>query len=731
MRLVRRCFAALLACLSGLACFFAATAFFDWGFESMREARQLDRLPPTPVAALAHGPYALQGKAITAKTPFTAPYSGESAIYLRYRLEQEYRDSDDRIQLRTLDQGERKSPFILADATGAVWVDPRYESHLEIAVSRTYREKRGDRIYSEWVITQGQSIRLLGAYSREHQVLHFDTRPWNLPALMTDSSLQAKGGESLFTAGILISIASGLVALAMAFLLIALQVHRFWVYVFFMTCGGVGFLWYTGLLHLQRDWEEAAMLYKTRQEAILPTPSPAQRMDLYAMRLLIEKPARNWPDRPLFHHVAAHRFPLPQGLSDVEKEAAALEIARIPSSRYENLFLVSLLSGAGCLLGMLTFFLGIRLIKRKRLMEHIPTAKSQGLSYGMAELKGRIFTDQSLPCIQSKLNAKDCVACHYKIQEEKKSGDKTKWVTIEEAVRATPFWLQDDEGRVKVHPKDAEIEFSHTHTEYRGKYCYTESWLVPDAKIYCIGFAGLDPDSSQNLSLQKGKTPHTFFFISHRKEEEILRSKGARGFLSTSISLAAFLFAASVLWAGMGWLTPATLFQTALLVPLLLMAYTLILHYNDMVFLKNRCLKAASDMDTILQKRADLWPQLERIVQAYLSHEKTLLSAIASLRRPSSPPEGDVDAADRIIQNEQQVSRHFMARLENYPELKGQALVQNLADEMRKTENYLALLRQGYSDSVEIYNTRIQSFPDFILALIFRFKKKKPFTSQT
>jgi hypothetical protein len=136
-------------------------------------------------------------------------------------------------------------------------------------------------------------------------------------------------------------------------------------------------------------------------------------------------------------------------------------------------------------------------------------------------------------------------------------------------------------------------------------------------------------------------------------------------------------------------------------------------------------------MDTILQKRADLWPQLERIVQAYLSHEKTLLSAIASLRRPSSPPEGDVDAADRIIQNEQQVSRHFMARLENYPELKGQALVQNLADEMRKTENYLALLRQGYSDSVEIYNTRIQSFPDFILALIFRFKKKKPFTSQT
>ncbi|TWI75293.1 hypothetical protein LZ24_00744 [Desulfobotulus alkaliphilus] len=709
-------------------CFAAAFFLFHWGFGEMREARQIDRFPITPAEALIKGPYAIQGIVFAENTLVKAPYSGSEVVYVRYRLEEEYKDSDDKTRVRVLDSGERGTDFSLGDETGKVKTDWRNRPvDMTFSLAMSTRRKEGNLTYMEWTIREGQVLTLLGEYAGDKGRFHFSMESSGIPPILTDSSLQAEGGQNLLLASILTSLASGLVALAIALLLSALHVHRFWVFVFFMSLGVVSILTGMGMGQLKTDWSEAASLYQTRYKNVEQMPSPPARTDLYAMRLLMEKNSMQWPDRGLFLAMADTMFPMPEGLLPQEKKRAEALVEASASSYLHSFWLVSGLTLLGFVLGGIFFFTGFKSIRRKRLIEHIPTARTKGLSYGLAELKGLIRTDEELPCIQSHLKKRECVAWSYSIEEKRRdSKNKSRWETVASGSDRTDFWLEDDEGRVKIQSKDAELEFPEKNTWHEGNRRYSESWMPAETPVYCIGFAGLDETCSDRLALQKGDSSN-FFFITHRKEEALLLSMSSRSFLISSLGLGSLLFACTVLWAGLGWLTPGALFKISLSVPLTLLVYTIILHYNDLVFLKNRVKKTWSDIDTILQKRFDLWPQLQSIVQAALQHERELLTAVSSLRTRPAPAEGDPDSADRIIREEQAVTRQFLARVEAYPELKTQALVQQFSEEIRKTEDYLALLRQGYSDSVEIYNTRIQSFPDLFLAKASGFKPEKPF----
>ncbi|TYT75237.1 LemA family protein [Desulfobotulus mexicanus] len=715
--------------ISGAAiCFAVAFFLFQWGFGQMREARQIDRFPMTPVEALADGPYAIQGRVLADNHLIKAPYSGSEVVYVRYRLEEEYKDSDDKTRIRVLESGERGTDFFLGDETGQVKIDwNNRPGSMVFSLSMSMNRKDGKLTYKEWAIREGQTLSLLGEYAGDKNSFHFSMKQSGIPPILTDSSLQAEGGQNLLLASILTSLASGLVALAIALLLSALHVHRFWVFVFFMSLGVVSILTSMGMNQLKRDWSEAAALYQMRYRVVEKAPDPASRTDLYAMRLLMEKNSMQWPDRGLFLAMADTMFPMPVGLLPEEKKRAETLVEATDSSYLHSFWLVSGLTFLGIVLGGIFFFTSFKAIRRKRLIEHIPTAKTKGLSYGLAELKGLIRTDEELPCIQSHLKKMDCVAWSYSIEEKRKDSDnKSRWETIASGSDCTDFWLEDEEGRVKIQLKDAELEFPENTTWHEGNRRYRESWMPAETSVYCIGFAGLDEKCSDSLALQKGDSSN-FFFITHRKEEALLLSMSSRSFLLSSFGLGSVLFACTILWAGLGWLTPGALFKISLSVPLTLLVYTIILHYNDLVFLKNRVRKTWSDIDTILQKRFDLWPQLQSIVQASLQHERELLTAVSSLRTRTAPEEGDPDSADRIIREEQVVTRQFLARVEAYPELKTQALVQQFSEEIRKTENYLALLRQGYSDSVEIYNIRIQSFPDLFLAKASGFKPEKPF----
>ena len=76
---------------------------------------------------------------------------------------------------------------------------------------------------------------------------------------------------------------------------------------------------------------------------------------------------------------------------------------------------------------------------------------------------------------------------------------------------------------------------------------------------------------------------------------------------------------------------------------------------------------------------------------------------------------------ERYLEAEQAVHGRLIARREAYPDLEGNELVGDLMDRMTALEDEVALMRHGYNDAVELYNARIESFPDVWLANTFRF----------
>ena len=138
------------------------------GLSQLTEARQLERLPEMPVGALTTGPYVIAGKVTDQLGTLETPYSNTEAVYYRYKLEEEYRDSDGDLRIRTLDSGARGGDFQLRDQTGSVIVAPGSDlEEVEWNLERTYRNQSGRRIYSEWALIPGHTARVIGQYSSE------------------------------------------------------------------------------------------------------------------------------------------------------------------------------------------------------------------------------------------------------------------------------------------------------------------------------------------------------------------------------------------------------------------------------------------------------------------------------------------------------------------------------------------------------------------------------------
>ena len=121
-------------------------------------------------------------------------------------------------------------------------------------------------------------------------------------------------------------------------------------------------------------------------------------------------------------------------------------------------------------------------------------------------------------------------------------------------------------------------------------------------------------------------------------------------------------------------------------------------------------------------RRQDPIPNLESIAKTYLEHEKQLYQDIASLRdllgrRAFSPEE--IDAA---IRADCAVTDRLLALREDHPKLKGDTLMSDLMDRLVRVENEIALMREGYNDSVELYPPGAQRFPEVLLAKTFAFK---------
>jgi LemA protein len=131
---------------------------------------------------------------------------------------------------------------------------------------------------------------------------------------------------------------------------------------------------------------------------------------------------------------------------------------------------------------------------------------------------------------------------------------------------------------------------------------------------------------------------------------------------------------------------------------------------------KNEAVKAAwSQVDIVLQRRADLIPNLVETVKGYAQQEQTVFGDIAKAR---SALLSAGNPSDKIAANQQLDGAlgRLLAIVENYPQLKSNENFLRLQDELAGTENRIAVERKRYNDALQEYNTYIQKFPNNIFA---------------
>lgn len=143
--------------------------------------------------------------------------------------------------------------------------------------------------------------------------------------------------------------------------------------------------------------------------------------------------------------------------------------------------------------------------------------------------------------------------------------------------------------------------------------------------------------------------------------------------------------------------------------------------YNRLVADRNQARQGFADIDVQLKRRADLVPQLVESVRAYAAHEKALLTSVAELRAAAI-------AAPKVVERFQH-ERLLGERLENlvllqenYPALKADANFRDLSAKLVEVEDHLQYARRFYNGAVKQYVTRLESFPDNLMATAFRFQ---------
>jgi LemA protein len=131
---------------------------------------------------------------------------------------------------------------------------------------------------------------------------------------------------------------------------------------------------------------------------------------------------------------------------------------------------------------------------------------------------------------------------------------------------------------------------------------------------------------------------------------------------------------------------------------------------------KDETVKSAwAQVDVVLQRRADLIPNLVETVKGIAAQEQTVFHDIASARAALL---GAQTPADKIAANGQldNALGRLLAVVENYPVLKSNESFLKLQDELAGTENRIAVERKRYNDAVQDYNTYIGLFPNDIFA---------------
>ncbi len=139
---------------------------------------------------------------------------------------------------------------------------------------------------------------------------------------------------------------------------------------------------------------------------------------------------------------------------------------------------------------------------------------------------------------------------------------------------------------------------------------------------------------------------------------------------------------------------------------------------NSFVSLKEDVEMQQSQVETTLQRRSDLIPNLVETVKGYASHEEEVFTEIAEARSKlaGSISSGDIEAINEANSELDSALGRLLAISESYPDLEASDQFIALQDELAGTENRIAVARQYYNETARDYNVKVQKFPASIIA---------------
>jgi hypothetical protein len=402
----------------------------------------------------------------------------------------------------------------------------------------------------------------------------------------------------------------------------------------------------------------------------------------------------------------------------------------------------------GVAIGLLFLWGSLRLRRKRRLIDDLPTAKTQGVFIGLVELKG---TAEGTAPLAGFLSGQRCVQYHYHVDEhwsrtvtetyadsDGKTQTRTKqesgWTTVAQQGEMSDFYLQDDTGTVLVRPEGAKIEpavfFDETCDRGQPLYYekgplqaiadsdhrrrFIETGIALHAPLFVVGQARERADVVAPEIAADKEAP--MFLISTRTEEKVRAGLGVGIWALTILGLVGFIAGLAVrngnLHRVLADCWPQYAGLAAAYVALAAIGWVW-MAFNSLVGLRNRVQQAWSLIDVQLKRRHDLIPRLVETVGALRTHEAATQTAVAALRGQLTATPPGVSGPDFSG-----CAPALRAVAEAYPNLKSDASFLALQHQLVETEQRVALARTYFNDIATFFNTRLEIVPDRWIAAL-------------
>ena len=729
------------------------------GFESIEEMRQLERVPPTVIGAALAGEINVTATAKVAEKTVKSFYTKTDSIYYYYLHEEERTDSDGDKYWATVDSKIEAVDFFIEDKTGRIRVDISENwKPIDWSLPESFSVTKGDQRYTEWRLEANDQVFIFAKAHKTEQGLIIAFNKGQYTPIISKYSEEEERADMGLEAILLLWLGLSFIALGVFFFITIIRVHRLLVYILFLTIVQAFNLINMGLEMMQHDLENGMQRYQQQyiesENTIKSTlenyghswqnwsalgdffddnlynsvPATERlklthiRLNLAVARAQLKRHITATPEKWLAPGWNIY-VPAPiEGLSENDKQTLQKRLEQFIPTHLSYIG-TSIFSVIAIILSYVLSYFGIKYIRVKRLIENIPTSKTTGVVFGIAEVCGKLILDHKTKPLMPPLSKIDSSWYHYIVKEKRGSGKNSKWVTITDRIESIKCYCEDEEGQLLLDANKAEVITKHVVKETVGNRSYKEYSLRINDPLYAIGFASVDNEGDK-LILTNGEDKEPFI-LSNLSETEVMLNKARRGMCFLNFGFSFFMLAPLLLFSAAGGFASTDFLLSSLLAPLFMMFITFILHYNDMIFLRERVERNRSNIEVALKKRHDLIPNLEKIVKAYLQHEKDLQTNIASLRSHYEASLKDETRLDSFIAQGKQLRSQINALQEHYANLKADKLMRQFMDSQIKMENELALMRSGYNDAVEVYNARLSTIPDIIFTKLAGFKEKK------